>query len=45
MEVPRLTPAIFTGENKKTIAEIIEEDRRRKRNASRRTAKTNEGLV
>jgi hypothetical protein len=36
MEVPRLTPAIFTGENKKTIAELIEEDRRKKRNASSR---------
>ena len=44
MEVPRLTPAIFTGENKKTIAELIEEDRRKK-NASRRTAKIDEGLV
>jgi len=45
MDVPKLTPAVFTGENKKSLAELIEEDRRRKRNASRRTAKTNEGLV
>jgi hypothetical protein len=39
MEVPKLTPAVFTGENKKSVAELIEEDRR-KRNAGSRTAKT-----
>jgi hypothetical protein len=37
MEVPRLTPAIFTGENKKTIAELIEEDRRKRYASSRQT--------
>jgi hypothetical protein len=40
MEVPRLTTAVFTGENKKTIAELIEEDRRKRNATSRRTAKT-----
>jgi len=40
MEVPKLTTAVFTGENKKTMAELIEEDRRKRSNASHRTAKT-----
>ena len=31
MEAPKLTPAVFTGENKKSVAELIEEDRRRRR--------------
>jgi len=44
MEVPKLTPAVFTGENKKSVAELIEEDRRKRRNASRRTAKIDERL-